>query len=80
MKDCLMKHGNTDGRFSKALVISCVIAVTGYLALYSVFKFNNPLGTWDTAITAGWFAFWGGELVALASIRKTKIRNKYEQP
>jgi len=74
-----MKHANTDGRFSKLLVVSCVIAVTTYFALYLGFKWHNPNGTWDTAITAGWFAFWGGELVALASIRKSKIKNKYEK-
>ena len=68
----------SDRRFSTTMVITCCIAVTAYFALYLAFKWVNPNATWDTALTAAWFAFWGGELVMLATIKRSKIDNKYE--
>lgn len=81
----MMEHADeestarSDRRFSKTMVIVCCVAVIAYFALYFAFKWFNPAGTWDAALTAAWFGFWGAELVMLATIKRSKINNKYEK-
>lgn len=52
--------------FSKAIVISAVIAVVGYTCASFYMNFH------DTTLTASWFAFWAVELAALAGIEINK--------
>lgn len=68
----------SDKKFSTLMVLVCCTAVILYSVFFFIYKFKNPSGTWDTAFTAAFFAFWGAELVMLASIKRSKIRNKYE--
>lgn len=69
-------------KFASKIVVASVCAVV----FYTLFVFYLQLRNLETGmnvqvptdITALWFAFWTVELVCLASIRKTKIKNKYE--
>lgn len=70
-------------RFSTKMVVTSATAVVLYtlamlwLALVNV---ANGSDVWPPPeLTALWFAFWTVELVSLASIKKDKIRNKYER-
>lgn len=72
-----------DGRFSKAIVTSAVIAVSVYVIVILQFTFLNIQSHASvfppTDVTVGYFAFWTVEVMMLASIRKSKIKNKYEK-
>jgi len=65
-------------RFSTKMVISAVIAIVGYTAALFAVEVNNPAAQIPDALTVAWFAFWTVEIVSLASIRRSKIKNKYE--
>lgn len=73
----------SDGRFSKAIVTSAVIAVSLYVMVLLQFVFlnihNHTSVFPPVEVTTGYFAFWTVEVVMLASIRKSKIRNKHEK-
>lgn len=72
-----------DGRFSKAIVTSAVIAVSIYVLIVLNFAYLNIQNHTSvfppTDVTVGYFAFWTVEVVMLASIRKSKIKNKHEK-
>lgn len=70
-------------QFSSKIVVASVTAITAYtmvmvwLVLVNV---ANGSDIWPPPeLTALWFAFWTVELVMLASIKKDKIKNKYER-
>lgn len=69
-------------RFSSKIVVASVSAVIFYTCfIFFLELLNVKYGTniqVPVDLTAAWYAFWTVELVCLASIRKTKIRNKYE--
>lgn len=67
-----------DGKFSKAIVISAVIAVTVYVVAVFYLEWHNANASIPDALTAAWFGFWTVELVSLASIRKTKVKASSE--
>lgn len=76
-----MKHGRRV-RFSTKMVVASTTAVTAYTAVMVwlvLVNVANGSDVWPPAeLTGLWFAFWTVELVMLASIKKDKIRNKYE--
>lgn len=69
--------------FSTKIVIASVSAVILYTVVMVwlvLVNIANESDVWPPAeLTALWFAFWTVELVMLASIKKDKIRNKYER-
>lgn len=73
----------SDGRFSKAIVTSAVIAITLYTAVICQFAFLNIQNHTSVfppiEFTSGYFAFWTVEIVMLASIKKHNIKNKHEK-
>ena len=70
-------------QFSTKMVVASTTAVVAYtLVMIWLVLVNvaNSTDVWPpTELTALWFAFWTVELVMLASIKKDKIRNKYER-
>lgn len=73
----------SDGRFSKAVVTSAVIAVTFYALVIFQFAYLNIQNHTSVfpplEFTTGYFAFWTVEIVMLASIKKHNIKNKHER-
>ena len=73
----------SDGRFSKAIVVSAVIAITLYAAVMCQFAYldiqNHANVFPPMEFTTGYFAFWTVEIVMLASIKKHNIKNKHEK-
>jgi len=73
----------SDGRFSKAIVTSAVVAIMFYVVLMLQFAYLNIQSHTSVfppvEVSTGYFAFWTVEIVMLASIRKSKIRNKHEK-
>ena len=69
-------------RFSSKIVVASVSAVLFYtLFIFFLELLNVKYGTniqIPSELTAAWYTFWTVELVCLASIRKSKIKNKYE--
>ncbi len=64
-------------RFSKKVIISAIVAITGYtiiVLIYSWFEKIVPV-----ELTVGWFGFWGVEIVALMKLtlaeKKEDINN-----
>ena len=72
----------SDGRFSKMIVISSVVAITLYAAIVMQFCYlniQNHTGVFPPVeFTTGYFAFWTVEIIMLATIKKSKVRNKHE--
>lgn len=70
-------------RFSTKMVVASTVAVVAYTAVMVwlvLLNIANGSDVWPPPeLTALWFAFWTVELVSLASIKKDKIRNKYER-
>lgn len=75
-------HRRPRFRFSSKIVVASVSAVIFYTCfIFFLELLNVKYGTniqIPSELTAAWYAFWTVELVCLASIRKTKIKNKYE--
>lgn len=75
-------HKKSKVRFSSKIVVASVSAVLFYtIFIFCLELLNIKYGTniqVPVDLTAAWYAFWTVELVCLASIRKTKIKNKYE--
>ena len=73
----------SDGRFSKAIVTSAVVAVMLYAAVMFQFAYldiQNHVNVFPPVeFTTGYFAFWTVEIVMLASIKKHNIKNKHEK-
>ena len=69
-------------RFSSKLVIASVTAIISYTAVMFWLAFTNiqnGMDVWPPVeLTISWYAFWTVELVSLATIKVTKVRNKYE--
>lgn len=76
------RHGRPVLRFSSKIVIASVCAVVGYTVAMFMLEYENIAhGTniqLPADMTVSWYAFWTVELVCLASIRKSKLKNKYE--
>lgn len=70
-------------RFSTKMVVASTTAVTAYTAAMVclvLVNIANGSDVWPPPeLTGLWFAFWTVEIVMLASIRKDKIKNKYER-
>jgi hypothetical protein len=70
-------------QFSSKIVIAAVTAVVIYTTVMVwlvLVNISSKSNVWPPAeLTALWFAFWTVELVMLASIKKDKIKNKYER-
>lgn len=69
-------------RFSSKIVVASVCAIIGYTITMFALEWENIAHNTNvqmpTDFTVSWFAFWTVELVCLASIRRNKIKNKYE--
>ena len=69
-------------RFSSKIVIASVCAILGYTITMFALEWENIAHNTNvqmpTDFTVSWFAFWTVEIVCLASIRRNKIKNKYE--
>lgn len=69
-------------RFSSKIVIASVCAIIGYTITMFALEWENIAHNTNvqmpTDFTVSWFAFWTVEIVCLASIRRNKIKNKYE--
>lgn len=69
-------------RFSSKLVIASVTAIISYTAVMFWLAFTNiqnGMDVWPPVeLTISWYTFWTVELVSLATIKVTKVRNKYE--
>lgn len=72
----------SDGRFSRAIVSSAIIAIMIYAFVMFQFTFlniqNHTTVYPPVEFTTGYFAFWTVEIVMLASIKKHNIKNKHE--
>ena len=69
--------------FSSKLVLVSATAIFIYTAVMiflAIYNIQNKTNTWPPSeLTALWFAFWTVELVSLATIKVSKVRNKYEK-
>lgn len=67
--------------FSSKIVVASVIAIVGFTIGIFVLEFTNIENTTNVQLPVelivSWFAFWTVEIVMLASITKSKIKNKY---
>jgi len=69
--------------FSNKIVAAAIVAIVAFtvavfaLAFYNVSHMTNV--AIPTELIVAWYAFWTVELVSLASIKKDKIKNKYEK-
>ena len=73
----------SDGRFSKAIVTSAVVAIMFYVVLVLQFAYLNIQAHTSVfppvEVSTGYFAFWTVEIVVLATIKKSKVKNKHEK-
>ena len=73
----------SEGRFSKAIVMSAVVMVTLYAIVMCQFCYLNIQNHTNVfppvEFTTGYFAFWTVEIVMLATIKKHNIKNKHER-
>lgn len=71
-------------KFASKIVVVSVIAILAYTIAVFLLEYANIEHMTNiqlpTDLTVSWYAFWTVELVCLASIRKSKIKNKYEDP
>ena len=69
-------------RFSTKMVIASVTAVLAYTAalfLLALLNIAYQTDVWPPdSLTGCWYGFWTVELVSLATIKVSKVRNKYE--
>jgi hypothetical protein len=69
--------------FASKIVAASVTATSIYTAVMlwlAVYNIDHATNTWPPIeLTTLFFAFWTVEIVMLASIRKSKIKNKYEK-
>ena len=69
--------------FSSKLVAASVTAIVVYTAIMiwlTLINIANGTNIWPpTELTALWYAFWTVEIVSLATIKVSKVRNKYEK-
>lgn len=65
--------------FSNIIVISACAAIVGYAIAAYIFQFITGVEL-SPALTAGWFAFWGTEMAALATIKNYKTKHGSTQP
>ena len=73
----------SDGRFSKAIVVSAVVMITIYAAIICQFAYLNIQNHTSVfppvEFTTGYFTFWTVEIVMLATIKKHNVKNKHEK-
>ena len=70
-------------KFSSKVVIASVAAVVLYTIAIFCLEWANIEHLTNIQVpnelTVSWYAFWTVEIVMLASIEKSKIKNKYER-
>ena len=69
-------------RFSKRIIITCIISIYLYVIANYMLKFTTGT-TMDKATTVGWFGFFGGELllsciVKVMKVKKSKVETENE--
>lgn len=62
---------------STVILILSIIMITIYAIVDFVMQFSLGFEVSPT-LTVAWFAFWGTEIIALASIKNTKTKNNKE--
>jgi hypothetical protein len=62
---------------STVILVLSIIMITIYAIVDFVMQFSLGFEVSPT-LTVAWFAFWGTEIVALASIKNTKTKNQKE--
>ena len=60
---------------STVILVLSIIMVVAYAIVDIVMQFTMAFEISPT-LTVAWFAFWGTEIVALASIKNTKTKNQ----
>lgn len=77
------EHNKEDSHFSNKIVIASVCAIVLFTACIFFLELLNIVSMTNvqipTELIVSWYAFWTVEIVMLASIKKSKIKNKYEQ-
>ena len=72
----------SDSRFSRAIVVSAVIMITFYMVVMCQFTYldikSHASVFPPVEFTTGYFAFWTVEVVMLATLRRSKVKNKHE--
>ena len=77
------KQKKDSTRFTTKIVVSAVVATSLFtvgcfwLAIYNIDHLSNV--SLPAELTALFFAFWTVEIVMLATLDKTKIKNKYHK-
>ncbi len=70
-------------KFSSKIVVASVTAVVLYTLAILALEWANLEHLTNiqvpSEVTVSWYAFWTVELVSLASIEKSKIKNKYHK-
>lgn len=64
--------------FANKVVYASIAAVTSFTIVALVFHYLDKVDLSDTLITA-WFSFWGAEIIALATIKTSKVKHGYEK-
>lgn len=59
-------------KVSNIMLVTIVIAVVGYFIANFILQYRAGIEISST-LTTCWFCFWGSEIVALATIRVTKV-------
>lgn len=78
-----MKHAQKKDHFSSKIVVASVIAIVAFTVGIFLLEFTNIENLSNvqmpSELIVSWYAFWTVEIVMLASITKSKIKNKYEK-
>lgn len=64
--------------FADRVVYVSITAVTSFTIVALIFHYFDKVDLSDTLITA-WFSFWGVEIIALATIKTSKVKHRYER-
>ena len=57
------------------MLVTIVVAIVGYFIADFILQYKTGIEISST-LTTCWFAFWGSEVVALTTIKVTKVRKE----
>lgn len=63
---------------SNRMLVVSVINILWYTIVAIILQFKTQMEISST-LTTCWYAFWTGEIFALAGIKISKVRHKYEE-
>ena len=65
-------------KVSNVMLVTIVIAIVGYFIANFILQYRMGVEISST-LTTCWFSFWGCEIVAITTIKVTKVKNEYDR-